>query len=298
VKIGIVYSRVRVEEKLLFEEFERRGVSLGRIDDREVIFDCGGASACRSQFPYDVVLERCINHSRALYALKLLGDAGITTVNTYEVADVCGNKILTSSALARHGVPTPRTLIAFTPESALEAIEQVGYPAVLKPAVGSWGRLLSLVSDRYAAEAILEHKEILGSYHHSIFYIQEYVPKPGRDIRSFVVGDECICAIYRYSDHWITNTARGGRAENCPVSDEVAQRSLEAARSVGGGVLAVDLLETERGLLVNEVNYTMEFRNSIDTTGVNIPAKIVDYVIAQGEAAGRAMSHEPVAISR
>jgi [lysine-biosynthesis-protein LysW]--L-2-aminoadipate ligase len=280
MNVGVLYSRVRVEEKLLFEEFKRRGVTFDRIDDREVIFELG-----ESVFPFAVVLERAINHSRALYGLKLLNDAGVCTVNTYRVADTCGNKILTSSALVREGVPSPRTLIAFTPESALEAIDRVGYPAVLKPAVGSWGRLLSLVSDRYAAEAILEHKEILGSYHHSIFYVQEYVPKPERDIRSFVVGDECICAIYRYSDHWITNTARGGRAENCPVTDEVAEISCAAARAVGGGVLAVDLLESDRGLLVNEVNYTMEFRNSIDTTGVNIPARIVEHVITQGEMA-------------
>lgn len=282
MNVGILYSRVRIEEKLLFDELRQRGVEFSRIDDREVVFELG-----ENVFEYDVVLERSINHSRALYGLKLLGDAGITTVNTYAVADTCGNKILTSSALSREGVPSPRTLIAFTPESALRAIEEVGYPAVLKPAVGSWGRLLSLVSDRYAAEAILEHKEVLGSYHHSIFYVQEYVPKPGRDIRSFVVGDECICAIYRYSDHWITNTARGGAAENCPITDEVAERSIAASRAVGGGVVAVDLLESDRGLLVNEVNYTMEFRNSIDTTGVNIPAKIVEYVLQQGESAGR-----------
>jgi [lysine-biosynthesis-protein LysW]--L-2-aminoadipate ligase len=281
MNVGVLYSRVRVEEKLLFDEFERRGISFDRIDDRDVIFELG-----QNGFSYDVVLERCINHSRALYALKLLNDMGVTTVNTYKVADTCGNKILTSSALVHDGVPSPRTLIAFTPESALEAIEQVGYPAVLKPAVGSWGRLLSLVSDRYAAEAILEHKEILGSYHHSIFYVQQFIPKPGRDIRSFVVGDECICAIYRYSEHWITNTARGGQAENCPVTDEIAEVSRAAARAVGGGVLAIDLLESECGLLVNEVNYTMEFRNSIDTTGVNIPGRIVDYVIARGEGAG------------
>ncbi len=278
MKVGMLYSRVRVEEKLLLEEFERRQVPVTRIDDRDIIFELG-----EDRFHYDVVLERCINHSRALYGLKLFEEAGIRTVNTYQVADVCGNKILTSSALVRDRVPTPRTLIAFTPESALRAIEDVGYPAVLKPAVGSWGRLLSLVSDRYAAESILEHKEVLGSYHHSIFYIQEFVPKPGRDIRSFVVGNTCIAAIYRYSPHWITNTARGGRAENCPVTDEIAGFSVAAAQAVGGGVLAVDLLESDRGLLVNEVNYTMEFRNSIDTTGVDIPGRVVDYVIEQAE---------------
>ena len=187
----------------------------------------------------------------------------------------------------RHEVPSPRTIIAFTPESALEAIEELGYPVVLKPAVGSWGRLLAKVNDRDAAEALLEHKVTLGSFHHGAFYIQEYVEKGGRDIRSFVVGDETICAIYRASKHWITNTARGGAASNCPVTPEIDEISRAAARAVGGGVVAIDLFESERGILVNEVNYTMEFRNSIDTTGVNIPAKIVDYVIQVGEA-GRA----------
>lgn len=142
------------------------------------------------------------------------------------------------------------------------------------------GRLLSKINDRDAAETVLEHKTVLGSYHHSIFYIQQYIEKQGRDIRSFVVGDECIAAIYRNSDHWITNTARGARASNCEVSAEVAEISLAAARAVGGGIVAVDLFESDAGLLVNEVNYTMEFRNSIDTTGVDIPQVVANYVIA------------------
>ena len=172
-----------------------------------------------------------------------------------------------------------RCVSRFTEASALDALDDIGYPAVLKPAVGSWGRLLSKVNDRDAAESILEHKTILGSYHHSIFYIQEYVEKHGRDIRSFVVGDQCIAAIYRDSAHWITNTARGAKASNCPVTGEVAAISLAAAGAVGGGILAVDLFETAHGLVVNEVNYTMEFRNSIDTTGVNIPGRMVEYLL-------------------
>jgi [lysine-biosynthesis-protein LysW]--L-2-aminoadipate ligase len=274
MKLAVLLSRVRVEEKLIFDELDRRGLAYDRLDDREVIFDLE-----RPHLEYDCVLERCINHSRALYALRVLNGWGIRTVNTYHMADACGNKFLTTMALLEHGVPSPRTLLAFTPESAIAAIETLGYPVVMKPAIGSWGRLLSKVNDRDAAEAILEHKEILGSYHHSIFYIQEYIPKPQRDIRAFVVGDECICAIYRYSEHWITNTARGGRAQNCPVTAELGRLAVAAAKAVGGGVLAVDILETPDGrLLVNEVNYTMEFRNSIDTTGVNIPARIIDYV--------------------
>ncbi|MDE2666173.1 MAG: lysine biosynthesis protein LysX [Acidobacteriota bacterium] len=274
MKVGLLCSILRKEEKLLLQEFRSRGVAPEIVDDRELIFRLDSR-----HLDFDVVLERSVNHSRALYSLKVLNDWGIRTVNSYPVAETCGNKFLTSSALLRNRIPTPRTVMAFTPKSALKAIEELGYPVVLKPAVGSWGRLLSKINDREAAEAVLEHKDILGSYQHSVFYIQEYVPKSGRDIRSFVVGDETICAIYRYSSHWITNTARGGRAENCPVTPEIDRLSKAAARAVGGGVLAVDLFESESGFQVNEVNYTMEFRNSIHTTGVDIPARIVDYVL-------------------
>ncbi len=244
------------------------------LDDREMTFDL------TAKPEVDVIVERSINHSRALHALRLFQSLGIPCVNTYDVSLTCGDKILTAVALKDHDVPQPDLRIAFTETSALEAIEELGYPVVLKPAVGSWGRLLSKINDRDAAETILEHKTVLGSYHHSIFFIQKYIAKKGRDIRAFVVGGECIAAIYRSSEHWITNTARGASASNCPITPELADICVAAAEAVGGGVLAVDLFETEEGLLVNEVNYTMEFRNSIDTTGVNIPDKVIDFVLS------------------
>jgi [lysine-biosynthesis-protein LysW]--L-2-aminoadipate ligase len=278
MKVGFLHSILRVEEKLLIDEFRTRpGVEMEKIDDRERFFDLH-----KNDFAFDVVIERCINHSRAVHALKIFNDFGIPTVNTFEVAEVCGSKFLTTQALIRTKVPTPKCYMAFTPESALAAMDELGFPCVIKPNTGSWGRLISKINDRDAAEAILEHKQILGSYHHSIFYIQEYVEKHGRDIRSFVVGDRCIAAVYRYSPHWITNTARGGKTDNCPITDEVHDLSVRAAKAVGGGVVAIDLFETPAGLSVNEVNYTMEFRNSITVTGVNIPAKVVDYVLEVG----------------
>lgn len=297
MKVGVLYSRIRAEEKRIFQALERRGVEFDLLDDAQLIFDISGGNGYNRRFdPYDVIIERCISHGRALYSLRMLNDRGISTVNTAQVADICGNKLQTTSALATAGIPTPRTLVAYTPESALEAIESLGYPVVLKPAVGSWGRLLSKVNDREAAEAILEHKQVLGTYHHSIFYIQEYIPKPQRDIRAFVVGGETICAIYRRSEHWITNTARGGQASVCPVTPELDDLCVRAARAVGGGVVAIDLLEDpERGLLVNEVNYTMEFRNSIEPTGVDIPGRIVDFalrVAREGWAAANGWDRE------
>ena len=283
MRVGILYSRVRAEEKLLFEAFDQRGVDLELVDDNTLIFDITAEAHTRRFQGFDVVVERCISHGRALYSLRILNDQGIRTVNTALVADNCGNKLQTTSALTAAGVPQPRCLVAYTPESALQAIEELGYPVVLKPAVGSWGRLLSKINDREAAEAILEHKEVLGSYHHSIFYIQEYVHKPLRDIRAFVVGGETIAAIYRASAHWITNTARGGKASNCPITPELNDICVRAANAVGGGVVAIDVFEDpDRGLLINEVNYTMEFRNSIAPTGVDIPGKVADFCLRVG----------------
>jgi [lysine-biosynthesis-protein LysW]--L-2-aminoadipate ligase len=281
-RVAVLVSRIRVEEKLLLAAFEARGVGIDLIDIRTATFDPHDLSAWRA---YDVIVDRCISQSQSLAALHMLNNAGILTVNRAAVVDVCGDKLRTTSALVEAGVPIPRTRIAFSPETALEAIEALGYPVVLKPATGSWGRLLSKVNDREAAEAILEHKQVLGGYQHHIYYVQEYIDKPRRDIRSFVVGGETICAIYRYAEHWITNTAQGGRAENCPVTPEVDALSRAAAEAVGGGMVAVDLLEApDGGLLVNEVNHTMEYRNSIDTTGVDIPARMVDTILRAAEA--------------
>jgi [lysine-biosynthesis-protein LysW]--L-2-aminoadipate ligase len=271
----MLYSIIRVEEKLLIKAAEKMGLEMEKIDDRECIFGLSN-----DIWKYDVVLERCISHSKALYALKFLNEYGVKTVNTYEVANCCGDKAFTSIAFQKHGVPTPKTFVAFEPESAIRAIERVGYPAVMKPVVGSWGRLLAKVDSRHAAEAIIEHKEVLGSYLHQIYYVQEFVDKPQRDIRAFVVGDECICAVFRESAHWITNSARGAKVTECKVTDELNDLCVRAAHAVGGGLIAVDVMETKEGkYTVHEANYTMEFRNSIVPTGVDIPAKILDYVV-------------------
>lgn len=281
MKIGILLSRVRVEEKWLFEALDKRSVAYDRLDDREVKFDLKHPGDWQH---YDVILERCLSYGRGLYACKVLNAWGIPTVNTAAVADTCGDKLWTSAALQKAGVPQPHVRVAFTPESAIAAMEEMGYPVVLKPVIGSWGRMVSKINDRDAAEAILEHREALGNYQQNIFYIQEYIRKPGRDIRAFVAGHETIAAIYRSSAHWITNTARGGKGSVCEVTPELNTICLRAAEAVGGGVLAIDVLEDdERGFLINEVNHTMEFHTSVPTTGIDIPGKVIDFVIEVGK---------------
>lgn len=276
LKIGFLYTRLRAEEKYLLAELEKRpNVEIVRINDAQRFFDI-------SIVPerVDVLFERSVSYSRGLYISKIYEANGVTVVNSTQVAERCGDKYVTSQLLVQNGIPTPRVLMAFDEESALAAVDAIGYPCVLKPVVGSWGRLLAKVDNRHMAESLIEHKATLG-VHHQVFYIQEYINKPGRDIRAFVVGEEPIAAIYRTSENWITNTARGGIASNCPLTPELGELCRNTARAIGGGLLAIDVFETDNGFTVNEVNHTMEFRNSITTTGVNIPALMVDYVLEQ-----------------
>jgi [lysine-biosynthesis-protein LysW]--L-2-aminoadipate ligase len=199
----------------------------------------------------------------------------------YNVASMCGNKLLTSLSLAKAGIPTPKTVVAFTIEEAMKALEEMGYPAVIKPVFGSWGRLIAPLKDRETAQAILEHREEIGNPLYQIFYIQEMVERPPRDIRTVVVGEEIAACIYRYSTpgDWRTNIARGGKAEICPVSGEFRELVLKAAHVVGGGLLGVDAMETKSGIVIHEVNSTVEFKGAMSVSEVDIPGDIINYAL-------------------
>src|SRR5688572_16138015 len=298
VRVGMVYSRLRNDEKMLIDAAQRKNIQLVPLFDDELTLDINA-----KPFDVDVVLERSISFYRGLYVLKFANVHGIPSVNSYEVASRCGDKAETSLLLAKARVPTPRTKVAFTPEGAIKACRELGYPVVMKPTMGSWARLLAKVDNDEMADMVLEHKEALNNPLQQIYYIQEYVKKPQasgavgahaiaglrheggshRDIRAFVVGDATIAAIYRNSPHWITNTAKGGKASNCPVTPELDDFCQRAAAAVGGGVLALDIMETDAGLTCHEINHTMEFKNSVAPTGVDIPGKVLDHCVAQAK---------------
>jgi [lysine-biosynthesis-protein LysW]--L-2-aminoadipate ligase len=286
MRIGILITHIRAEEKLLIQAFQDHGLTPDLILDRDVQIDitAGASQLAPSGIAwggYDLILERCVSTSRGLYLLAILNAWGIHTLNSHHTALICSDKLRTTLALAQFNIPQPQTRVAFTPESAIETIDAIGYPAVLKPTTGSWGRLLARVNDRETAESIIEHRQTLGDYTHHTYYAQAYVNKPQRDIRAFVLGDRTLCAIYRHAEHWITNTARGGTASNCPITSDIDAICRQTAQAVGGGILAIDLLESpEDGLLINEVNHTMEFRNSSTPTGINIPSEVVQYALS------------------
>jgi len=275
--IGVLYSRLRVEEKWLFAALDERKIAYDRLQDREVTFNLTVAEDWQL---YDVVIIRSLSTSRGLYAAQVLNSINVPTINSHTVAAVCSDKVSTTTALTRAGVPQPRTYLAFTADTAIAAGEEIGYPYVIKPVVGSWGRLVNRVNDRDAAEAIFEHREVLGNFQHHLYYIQELIEKPGRDIRAFVIDTDTPVAIYRHSEHWLTNTARGATASECAVTAEMHDLCQRAARAVGGGVLAIDLLEDpDRGLLINEINHTMEFHSTVPLTGVDLPGMIIEQAL-------------------
>ncbi|ELY91054.1 lysine biosynthesis protein LysX [Natrialba hulunbeirensis JCM 10989] len=276
LQIGILYSRIRKDEKLLLTELRERGHEVTKIDVRKQTFDISEAA---DEFAdLDIVVDRCLATSRSLYATQFFDAYGIPVVNSHETADVCADKVKNSLALEKAGVPTPATKVAFTKETAMEAIEEFGYPCVLKPVVGSWGRLMAKIDSPDAAEAILEHKATLGHYEHKVFYVQEFVEKPGRDIRVLAVDGEPVAAMVRSSDHWITNAAKGAETDVFELDDEAKELVQKSSDAVGGGLLGVDLMETADGYTVHEVNHTVEFKALNDAVETDVAGTVVDWL--------------------
>ncbi len=286
MRIGILYSRIRRDEKLLLSELRERGHEVVKVDVRKQRFGLTEPPAAFADV--DLVVDRCLATSRSQYATRFLDAYGIPVVNSAETADVCADKAKNSLALAEAGIPTPRTEVAFTKESAMESIEDFGYPCVLKPVIGSWGRLMAKIDSRSAAEAILEHKATLGHYEHKVFYVQEFVEKPGRDIRVLATDGEPVAAEARSSDHWLTNTAKGAEAEHFELDDEARELVSRASEAVGGGLLGIDLMETGDSYTVHEVNHTVEFKALNEVSEVDVPARVVDWLEGKAKTADAA----------
>jgi [lysine-biosynthesis-protein LysW]--L-2-aminoadipate ligase len=279
VRLGVLVSHLRAEEKLILRAARDRGIEVKPVFDRKLVLDITAPTSELAGIELDVVIDRSVVHSRAEYSLRTFERWGIPTLNRSAATTVCDDKARCSLALEAAGVPTPRTLLAYSVDSAVEACERIGYPAVIKPVTGSWGRLLAKVNGPAQARTILEQKAELGSFHHNIFYVQEFVQKPGRDIRVYVVGDRVLAASYRASDHWITNSARGAVSLACPVTPEIEELSLRACAAVGARLAGVDLIETPDGLKCVEVNTGGEFKGLMTTTNIDIAGEIVEEAV-------------------
>jgi [lysine-biosynthesis-protein LysW]--L-2-aminoadipate ligase len=284
-EIGILYDRIRWEEKALIKASKKLGFTPKPVNSKEIYVDTlEGVEKLRGKFG-QLVIQRCVSYFRGLHMSAALENAGLSVTNPFNVSSVCGNKLFTTLALIKAGVPVPKTFLAFTEEGALKGLKNLGYPAVMKPVVGSWGRLIALVKDKDSAQALVESRKEMRNSLLQIYYLQEFVERPPRDIRVIVIGDEVVAASYRYSpqDEWRTNIARGGVSKPCPLTSELEEVAMKAAHAVGGGVLAVDCMESPDRILVHEVNSTVEFRGLSSTTHINIAKKIIEHAVKVAE---------------
>ena len=274
--LTLLYDTIRWEEKAIYEAAKKKGIEIKKIDCKDLILDL---NTLNSEYDNQIIIQRCVSYFKSLHSTAALEGLGAKVINPLTTAIICGNKLFTHMLIQKKGIRTPKVITAFSSQSALSALDDFGYPAIIKPTIGSWGRLIALLQDKEAAKAVFEDREHMFPLY-QIYYLEEFVSRPPRDIRAIVVGDNVVAAIYRYSekDEWKTNMALGGRAENCPITGELEDICIKSSQAVGGKIVGVDLMESSKdGLVVHEVNNTTEFKNTVRITGINIQDMIVDY---------------------
>ena len=278
-KICIVFDRLRTEEKLLQKNAEELGYETSMIDAKITSFDTDSKPE-NYEFG-DVVLERCVSYYRGLHFTACLEFMDVPVINKFDVANTCGNKMITSMLLKKSNIPTPKTYFSFSAETALENFENIGYPLVIKPIIGSWGRSVMPIKDKDTAEAVIENRQVTDGPQDRIYYLQEMIDRPPRDIRVITVGDQAVSAMYRKSSGGFkTNIALGADPELCDITKEIEDLCDKTSKAVGGGILGIDLMEDkERGLVVHEVNNTVEFKGLVKVSKRNIPKEMIDYAV-------------------
>ena len=278
-KICIVFDRLRSEEKLLQTQASEMGYETSMIDAKTTRFN---TDSNKNEYDFgDVVLERCISYYRGLHFTACLEFLDVPVINSFEIANTCGNKMITSMLLKKNNIPTPKTYFSFSAESAMEHFEKVGYPLVIKPIIGSWGRSVMPIKDKDTADAIIENRQVTDGPQDRIYYLQEMIDRPPRDIRVITVGEQAVAAMYRKSSGGFkTNIALGAEPEICKITNEIEELCLNASKAVGGGILGIDLMEDKnRGLVVHEVNNTVEFKGLVKVAEKNIPKEMIDFAI-------------------
>lgn len=280
VRICIIYDKLRFEEKKIYNDIQQKGFDATLIDGKSLIFDTE-SSKSDSRFG-DIIFQRVISYNRGLHLTYCLEQIGLPVVNSFSVSEICGNKLITSLILKKNNVPTPKTTFAFSTESARECMKKLGFPLVVKPVIGSWGRGVYQIKDQSMADMMLDSRQENDNSFSRIYYFQELIDRPSRDIRCIVIGDQIVASVFRYSseNEWRTNVAVGGRTEMAPLTSELKEIVLKASNAVGGGILGVDLMEDkERGYLVHEVNNTVEFRGASAVCKSDIAGAMTDYLV-------------------
>ena len=282
--VGILNNRITWEVKQLITEFEKNQIKYELLNNQKVYYRLSKEKDLKSNF--DLILERSLSYLRGLYSCAILETKGYKVINNFECLTTSGNKLLTTLKLIEKKIPTPETCIAFKDRSAINAIEgNTGYPAIIKPIIGSWGRLIAKLEDYNSATANLECREIMGNIYQKIYYLQEYIPNPNSknptDIRVFVIGNKCVAAMARFSPEkdFRSNIAVGGTAEPIELSPELEKLSIQSSKAINGEIVGIDLMIKKGNLNVIEINGTPQFKGIASATKINIASEIVEYIM-------------------
>jgi len=269
--------------------------SLGRHDVQSVFFNFSNLAARVGYQP--AVSANDINVARDLVALIIrpigrgsleeiifrmdllhsLERRGVLVVNPAGAIERCVDKYYALALLEECALPVPRTVITENVEEALKGFHELGGDIVLKPIFGSRGVGSTRIFDADVAARIFSSVR----FHHGILYLPEFIPHGDSDIRAFVVGNHVVAAMRRVGDSWKTNVSQGARPIPIRISEKLESLAIKAARVVDCKIAGVDILETENGPLVIEVNSQTGWRGLQSVTDVNIADCIIDYVLAE-----------------
>lgn len=269
--VALVWDVMRLEERMILEALRGR-FRVELVDAKSAPLEFGGEGP-------EAALIRPISMYRALYSAAALESRGAFTVNSSTTLAVAGDKLLAYSRLTAAGIPVPRTLYASTPEAALEAAGRLGYPVVVKPPVGSWGRLVVRARDPGFLESVAAHRLEMPCSQLQAMIVQEHVDTGGSDIRCITVAGETVGCVRRVAGRgeWRSNVALGARTEPLRVDGELAELAVKAAGAVGGFFVSIDIFEDKRrGYLVNEVNGVPEFKGFYSATGLNPAVRLAE----------------------
>jgi [lysine-biosynthesis-protein LysW]---L-2-aminoadipate ligase len=284
-KIGLAYTMLTPENAAIKSALEGTGAEVVLINDERELFMLHSLS--EKHRGLDALLCRSSSFSRSLCVSYLFEQHGILAVNSYASQQVCGDKVLCSARLSSAGIPTPKVALAFSVKSALAAADGMGYPCVIKPPIGSWGRMVFKITDHECAEAVISLKSTLGHFTDKIYYVQEYVDKPGRDIRVLLVGDEIALSVCRNApapEAFLTNLNAGGTASEFSLTSEMAEAVHKAGDLLGRGIYGIDLIEDKQGgFSVLEVNHSPEFSKSSGSKINLVAQKIAAFALTSAK---------------
>jgi len=211
--------------------------------------------------------------------LHKLAREGMPIINPPAAIERAVDKYYTLALLNERGIPVPRTVVTENIREAMQAFRSFGGDAVIKPVFGSRGIGVARISDEDIAERVMR---TLRFYKH-VLYVQEFIGHGTRDIRTFVVGGKVVAGIFRVSSSWKTNVSRGAVPKRFQVDPEVEALAVRASETLDCKIAGVDIMESERGLVVHEVNSQPGWRGLQTTTDVRIADEIAAFVIAQAK---------------